>query len=377
MERRNLQRGGWLAQQGDAGLRFSGLPSNGTGKITGVRQVPLSSARAPSPNHSFAADEGKRQSMGQKPQQATAGASATCGASVNDALDELLLHARITLKHLESLSGRAAGNAGPGGPGAKVEPRGQAKGKSRAPNGERKAKARPPDASFWKPKCKSHLWSETSSPDSTFGGNADDADDASTASSVSGDDTTPEDWELLRRVQYYSPAGGRLPKAETAGLVGRSRPKVGAVGPTGLKNSHASYPSADASTKTPAHSGPSRLRPEGRPPRPEEAPDRARAAGFRFGGFGPAGDPSTKAGANGAGMASTVTSNPEAEVTLTLTSALRNSGADAARQVLKRLLLRWHPDKALQGDGPEAQAAQAEATRVLRFILQERERLCL
>lgn len=37
------------------------------------------------------------------------------------------------------------------------------------------------------------------------------------------------------------------------------------------------------------------------------------------------------------------------------------------REALKRLLLRWHPDKA-------PQAAQAEATRVLRFILQERER---
>jgi len=67
---------------------------------------------------------------------------------------------------------------------------------------------------------------------------------------------------------------------------------------------------------------------------------------------------------------------PEAEVTRTLEAA-RGRGPDAVRKVLKQLLLKWHPDKALQGEGEDAAAAQAEATRVLRFILQERERLCI
>ncbi|CAJ1435104.1 unnamed protein product [Effrenium voratum] len=70
-------------------------------------------------------------------------------------------------------------------------------------------------------------------------------------------------------------------------------------------------------------------------------------------------------------------SGPEREVRTALEAAQDSGGADAGRQALKRLLLRWHPDKALQGDSSEAQAAQAEATRVLRFILQERERLGL
>eukprot|EP00913_Durusdinium_trenchii_P022529 g21163.t2 len=68
---------------------------------------------------------------------------------------------------------------------------------------------------------------------------------------------------------------------------------------------------------------------------------------------------------------------PEAEVRASLEAAQSSGGADGGRQALKRLLLRWHPDKAQQGESPEAKAAQAEATRVLRFILQERERLGL
>jgi len=68
---------------------------------------------------------------------------------------------------------------------------------------------------------------------------------------------------------------------------------------------------------------------------------------------------------------------PEAEVRSALEAAISSGGADGCRQVLKRMLLRWHPDKALQGESAEAKAAQAESTRVLRFILQERDRLGL
>jgi hypothetical protein len=67
---------------------------------------------------------------------------------------------------------------------------------------------------------------------------------------------------------------------------------------------------------------------------------------------------------------------PEADVRAAL-SAAQTEGSAVARKVLKQLLLRWHPDKAPQGDSPVAIAAKEEATRVLRFVLQERQRLGL
>jgi len=67
---------------------------------------------------------------------------------------------------------------------------------------------------------------------------------------------------------------------------------------------------------------------------------------------------------------------PEAEVRAALTAA-KAGGPCAIRKALKQLLLRWHPDKAPQNDSKEAAAARAESTRVLRFILDERERLNL
>merc|ERR1711879_669346 len=98
-------------------------------------------------------------------------------------------------------------------------------------------------------------------------------------------------------------------------------------------------------------------------------PGRGSAAGFQFGG---------KAASSAGGSSSMKTTagseQPEAEVTATLIAA-QAQGPGAVRKALKKLLLRWHPDKVQQGDSSEAVAAQAEATRVLRFILQERERL--
>lgn len=105
-------------------------------------------------------------------------------------------------------------------------------------------------------------------------------------------------------------------------------------------------------------------------------PERGSAAGFRFGGF-PSASADAGAGPKGQRAAGRGLSGPEAEVTASLTTALAAGGQEAGRHALKRLLLRWHPDKAMHGDGPEAADAQAEATRVLRFILQERERLGL
>eukprot|EP00928_Gymnodinium_smaydae_P081658 TRINITY_DN65136_c0_g1_i2.p2 TRINITY_DN65136_c0_g1~~TRINITY_DN65136_c0_g1_i2.p2 ORF type:complete len:140 (+),score=27.99 TRINITY_DN65136_c0_g1_i2:99-518(+) len=108
-------------------------------------------------------------------------------------------------------------------------------------------------------------------------------------------------------------------------------------------------------------------------------------AGFSFGGSAASGDrcgggsfsgpgarPWRESGAGTAVAAGT----PEAEVAKEL-SVARAEGPNAVHRCLRRLLLRWHPDKLPQGDGPDAATAKEEATRVLRFILAERERLGL
>ncbi|CAE7308174.1 unnamed protein product, partial [Symbiodinium sp. CCMP2456] len=105
-------------------------------------------------------------------------------------------------------------------------------------------------------------------------------------------------------------------------------------------------------------------------PGASSGPSRAHTAGFRFGGQG-------CSQAAKAMLVPPALAGPEAEVRSTLEAAKLSGGTDGCRQVLKRMLLRWHPDKALQGESAEAKAAQAESTRVLRFILQERDRLGL
>jgi len=60
-----------------------------------------------------------------------------------------------------------------------------------------------------------------------------------------------------------------------------------------------------------------------------------------------------------------------------LTSSIAKGGQDEARKTMKRLLLKWHPDKAPQGDGPDEAKARERATKALRFIISERERLKL
>jgi len=110
---------------------------------------------------------------------------------------------------------------------------------------------------------------------------------------------------------------------------------------------------------------------------------RNQSAGFSFGGGGAAGGSSNAggeqnrngaAGASGRQPAASVLTGPEREVAGLLTAA-KQRGPEALKGVLKQLLLKWHPDKAPQGDDQESVAKREEATRVLRFVLQERERL--
>lgn len=98
--------------------------------------------------------------------------------------------------------------------------------------------------------------------------------------------------------------------------------------------------------------------------------------GFRFGQGGAskrdAPPPHTGTGPGG----SVPRSSREAEITASLVDA-KAQGPGSVRKTLKRLLLRWHPDKAPQGDTAEEAAVREEATQVLRFLLQERERLAI
>lgn len=102
---------------------------------------------------------------------------------------------------------------------------------------------------------------------------------------------------------------------------------------------------------------------------------RGHAAGFQFGGSNSAaaGGAATGSGSKSQGPGRRV-DGPEREVAATLVAA-KAGGPEALKAVLKQLLLKWHPDKAPQGDDKESVAIREEATRVLRFILDERARL--
>merc|ERR1712207_68183 len=100
--------------------------------------------------------------------------------------------------------------------------------------------------------------------------------------------------------------------------------------------------------------------------------ERGHAGGFQFGGFGNQGLPRQSANCNGSNSEkngyNSSTDSVESEIKATLEGA-RVEGTATVRKILKKLLLRWHPDKLPQGDGTEDAAARDQATRILRFIL--------
>jgi len=373
----DLRRGSWFAQQGASGLRFGGL--QGSGPAPGGRGRGLSSSVPP--------ERGVKAPAG-APAPTGAGSRSSQGADISDALDDLLSHARITLKQLDALRAQQASSTS--------QARGRGKPDLSAP-AAKAANSRDPRKrpNFWKPACNPRLWSG-GSPATDDGSSqlcSDDEDSESSADSDSGD----LNWDFLHRGGFAGAAAAgprQSPAAQAASAAaaahfqlprrGGSVPPATAGTPTppstgflphqkaskdrGPRPGKTGQATAGASS-TGGHSGNAYQTGSEPPPDPSSArtghPHRGHAAGFRFG-----------AGASD-GLTPKATSGPEAEVTATLQAAIAGGGQDAGRQALKRLLLRWHPDKVLQGDHAEAKAAQEEATRVLRFVLQERERFGL
>eukprot|EP00930_Biecheleria_cincta_P048458 TRINITY_DN33761_c0_g1_i1.p1 TRINITY_DN33761_c0_g1~~TRINITY_DN33761_c0_g1_i1.p1 ORF type:complete len:389 (+),score=76.13 TRINITY_DN33761_c0_g1_i1:92-1258(+) len=379
----DLRRGSWFAQQGAAGLRFGGL--QGSGPAPGGRGRGLSSSVPP--------EVAGRSVKGPAAAPASTGASSRSaqGVDISDALDDLLSHARITLKQLDALRAQQAASTS-------QAPRGQ--GKADRQSAAKAANTRDPRKrpNFWKPTCNPRLWSGGSpaTDDGLSQPCSDDEDSESSVDSDSGD----LNWDFLHRggVAGAAAAGPRQsPAAQAASAAaaahfqlprrGGSVPPPTAGTPTppstgflphqkvsrdkGSRPGKTGQATAGASS-TGGNSGNGYG--TGSEPLPDpssarrghsQGPQRGHTAGFRFG-----------ASASN-GLTPRATSGPEAEVTATLQAAIAGGGQDAGRQALKRLLLRWHPDKVLQGDSAEAKAAQEEATRVLRFVLQERERFGL
>jgi len=358
--------GSWLAQQGDRGLRVPGdRLSHKTAPPRNVplgerhrRAEPFGGARAYPPGGGLLFDA--------------------------DALDELLSHIAqhvvppgksvpaadsgrpraapkppwpppLPPRRLDSSSysggrgmgGRcvpsAASNSGAGGGDAAMS----SQSKPRPPRRRLSARVR---NSFWQPRC-----GGTERSNCGPGSDSESDDASSTLSSSDGSADTAER-DFLRFVA----------EAATQGMVPPvGRPSFFAAAPAAASAPARRHRGGAASVRGPASSS-SRRRPgqldgsetgAGPSPPPREGSADPRCAGVD-------------------GGASRGTASPQADIASELVAA-RAQGPDAARRALKRLLLRWHPDKAPQGDGLAAASARAEATRVLRFILDERERLGL
>ncbi|CAK9024214.1 Ras-related protein Rab-13 [Durusdinium trenchii] len=320
----DLHRGSWFAKHGGARLRFGGVPGGPN----------VSSSKGPSP-----ASERRKVPPVSKSFSTT---------EMSDALDDLLLHARATLKQLDAMRAQHAKNSGG----------------SRQPVMRGLGGVRP---HFWRPSCQAHLWTgATHDFDDLLFDSDEDLESSESEGSV--------DWDFLHGVRGAKPPGlgpFRSPAADAARAASTAKapplPKrVFTVPPPPPPRKTAKE---DGNTRgatgggaPPSSSGAQQA--QGQRCDGAKGAQRGHAAGFRFGGAMAKAPAPTLAG-------------PEAEVRASLEAAQSSGGADGGRQALKRLLLRWHPDKAQQGESPEAKAAQAEATRVLRFILQERERLGL
>lgn len=346
------RRGDWLAQQGDRGLSLGGLQRRTAAPLK-PRLASASCGPPPAPQASgssggrAAAHSAPRRRLVPRPEKAQTGVPGACagrvpsGDPLNDALDELLSHAEASLSYLDRLQ-------------AGLPPR--------APSPARQKAAGRPQNSFWQPRCNAHLWSEGLSSASSFGSGASDASDEES------EDDDEALWNYLREAY----GGGPRPCSSERSARRRQPPR-----PPSRPAAAPQRPSERGAAPGPLPSarrrGSSSAPPRSPPPEPEPGRQahRGQSAGFRFGLGAGAEGTSASRGANSSGAAG---DSPEAQVSAALAAAAKG-GHGVVKKTLKRLLLRWHPDKAPPGDGPEAVAARAEATRVLRFILSERERL--
>jgi len=357
------RRGSWFAQHGGTRLRFGGV--HGTGAALG------SGSTGSSPS------ETRARSLTGK------GSRLPQSSDVSDALDELLAHARATLSQLDALRGHSM--------------RGQASGSDskeasqnlrggKIPVAQARRPARDEKPGFWRPRCQAHLWrgaTEDYTNDSLF-----DSDEDLESTDSEGSESQ---WDFIRRNMPSQPQPTGDPQAARRAAMPKFRPfapgAASARPEASSERSQSKPPSSTTSSPSAGGkeqfgskgskaasgtaAGPGGSQKEGKgTPGASSGPSRAHTAGFRFGGQG-------CSQAAKAMLVPPALAGPEAEVRSALEAAISSGGADGCRQVLKRMLLRWHPDKALQGESAEAKAAQAESTRVLRFILQERDRLGL
>lgn len=375
--------GSWLAQKGDTGLRLHGYASGAS----------FSGRTAAAENR---CQEGPRLRTGSQPSprqpaQRPSSRATSEGDDISDSLDELLTHAQASLNLLERLKRRDATAQEEilrkGDPHSNLAPEAA---KLKAKLDRRKAEK---EDSFWKPRCEARLWSGADEEDGVFGSCGSD-----TESTASDESDSRVAWDCLREA---APPSARPPQAKGAAATTTSAPSRRATyGAAGIPvttmpeqdgcRAQRPRPSGGAASPKPRSVPPPR-RPSPVPPTggmwDEEPPPEARPAGpgagprhhqagFRFGGRPPSVDrKASRSAANGAGGRSDSTlAGPEREVTCWIATA-QQAGPEALKAAFKQMLLKWHPDKAPQGDDRDAVAKREEATRVLRFVLQERERL--
>lgn len=256
--------------------------------------------------------------------------------TIDDALDDLLRQAAASLKHIDAVY-------------------------RKLPKPQLQRKHRSGANDFWKPQCRADLWR-----DDDLLGDSDsqvDSDCSSDGTSVGNIDVEEEGlWDFLRAACNAEPAG-TAKRAGARSAFGTPRRASGIGQPF-----HKPQAKTSAMPKPETKPKPEAIPRENNTYKPAE---RARAQGFQFGSYG-----SASRGRQGVRTNCTAVANPEAQVSAELLKA-QSEGAEAVKGTLRQLLLKWHPDKAPQGDSAEDTATRAEATRVLRHVLQEKKRLGL
>lgn len=395
-------RGSWFAQHGDKGLRVN--------RAVGAAPLPaVASTKVPCRVNvgTFAPTRASSVGRGRNVQAARLSMPLTptpCQAASGDVLDELLSQIGGSLKRIDDfvasaaardadVLAQAARTAKAAGLQSRIAPA------STKADGKPKTATRHRDAAaFWHPRCHAQLWSE----DADAWTSADTPDDLSSSSS-SGSLCDESDWDELRAAcggVFSSRERGSIPQQPTGEAAAAFHNWVNSrnAAARAPDQEHCGQPSSASSARR-CNTQPQQQRPPPQqppaPPQPkpgatarkhqdqqqqqQQFRKRCQQEGFQFGRSASRqqSSPPPVSGAAG-GSCTTAAPNPrnahEAEATAALEKA-RSEGPEALRRQWKALLVKWHPDKSLQGDAPEAKAAREEATRVFRHVQQERVRL--